>query len=46
MDNVGAPISLQQLHDKTSSSVGGPHFSLGYWVCVLQFVLVQVQTVI
>ena len=26
IDYVGAPISLQQLHDKTSSSVGGPQF--------------------
>ena len=39
-------MPLQQLHDKTSSSVGGPQFSLDYWVCVLQFVVVQVETAI
>ena len=41
-----ALISLQQFHDKTSSSVGGPQFSLDYWVCVLQLVVVQVQMIV
>ena len=44
IDYAGAPILLQQLHDETSSSVGEPQFSLVHCVCVLQFVVVQVQT--
>ena len=39
-------MPVQQLHDKKSLPVGGPQFSLDYWVCVLQFVVVQVQTVL
>ena len=39
-------MPLQQLHDKSSSSVGGPQFSFDYWAGVLQFVVVQVETVL